>query len=68
MNSGFLVWDLKGTLTYQIMLFRVHFPYLGGYWFCVFFLVLSLFRLDVVLWEKNLLFCLLHSPASLVLS
>lgn len=47
------------------MLSKSHFPNLRGYWFCVFFLVLSLFRLDVVLWEKKLLFwvmcSLLHS-------
>lgn len=72
MNSVYLVWDWKGALTYQIMLLKAHFPYFGGYWFCVIFLVLLFFRLDVVLWEKKLLFwvmfSLLHSPTSLLLS
>lgn len=72
MNSVCLVWDWKGALTYQIMLLKAHFPYLGGYWFCVIFLVLLFFRLDVVLWEKKLLFwvmfSLLHPPTSLLLS
>lgn len=76
MNNVCLVWDWKGALTYHIMLLKPHFPYLGGYWFCVFFSGLSFFRLDVVLWEKKLFFpgdvqsavslCHLFSPCTSV--